>query len=414
MKKIIIIIIISAFCLFSCEQKVKLNEENHLQLFNLKGKVKQINYDYLLNEITDISYKPVGKANPKFYDLGCIGDIDLSYTRIFSDLDFYYNHIFFESYNIVLEQLINKRFYENRCDSYEIKFNSNGNVTDFKGLKNDTLISNINFYYDNENVIKIKHFYNKKEEKLYGKEKKILEEVTEFEYGENNLISNKKFNNNNGLTSTSEYFYTLDKDKKEIIINEKEHIKFTNNKIKNNEYKYKITLDKNSKIESINYEMENKIINFSDGKIKKITEFDKQNKLTFNIEINYIDNNFSVVKKTYYGRLNEMYFEYEENGNLKNVKCNDESKKEFLNNLKFNYEYDNLKNWTKQSYSRDRSGYDNYLVYMEKRKKYSDDFYLLHGYSPFTFREDVDVEIEKIYKKKYSSKIDVNRRIIYY
>ena len=98
MKKIFLIFFI--FSLLSCEQKVKVNNESHLQLFNLKGNVKQLNHDYILNEITDISYKPIGKANPKFLDLGSVEGADLSYVRALSEFDFYYYEVFFDSHNI--------------------------------------------------------------------------------------------------------------------------------------------------------------------------------------------------------------------------------------------------------------------------------------------------------------------------
>lgn len=408
MKKIIFIL--SIFCLFSCEQKVKINEENHLQLFNLKGNVKQLNHDYILNEITDISYKPIGKANPKFLDLGSVEGADLSYVRALSEFDFYYYEVFFDSHNIFFSEILNKSYYANRCNNYEIKFNTDGNVTSFEGLKNNKKIYKIYFEYENNNIIKIKKVEDTKGEYL-GKKS---ETTTEFEYGSNNLITTKKVTENDGYTSNSTFSYDFNKDKNEFSITEVRNEKFSDNETKKFNINYIMALDNEDKIEKITYEKKNKVISFANGRIKKITEFNKNNELTFNIELNYNGNNISEVKKTKYGKLNEIYFQYDDNGNLKNVKCNDESKKDFINDLRFSYEYDNFKNWTKQSYSIDRAKYDNYIQYLKKREKYSNDYYEVYGYSPFSFKEDVDAEIERKILSKYSSKIDVERRIIYY
>ena len=99
MKKIIVLLIVVS--LVSCTERIKLSKENHLQLFNLKGNFKQINYKYVQNEITDISYKPIGVANPRFYILGSVSEIDLSYVRAQSTFDNYYDNLFFDSYNIL-------------------------------------------------------------------------------------------------------------------------------------------------------------------------------------------------------------------------------------------------------------------------------------------------------------------------
>lgn len=408
MKKSILLFLI--LCLISCEQKVNINKENHLQLFNLKGKVKQITYDYILNEITDISYKPIGKANPRFLDLGSVGDIDLSYTRVFSELDLYYNETFFDSYNIFLRTISSKSFYSNRCDYYEIEFNTDGNVTDFKSYKSGKVIYSINFEYIDNNIVKIK-----KTEDTKGEYSGIKSEIViDFEYGKNNLIKKRNERSSNGFSSNSIFTYTFDKEKNEFLISELKNNKFSNGRTEKNNFTYRMTLDSKNNIEEIIYEKDNKNIKFSNGKLKKITEFDKQNSLIFNIELNYNGNSFSEIKKTRFGKLNEIYFEYEDNGNLNNVKCNDESKKEFFNNLKFSYEFDSFKNWTKQTYAIDRSKYDNYIQYLNKRDKYSNEYYEIYGYSPFSNQENFDAEIEKKYLSMYSSKIDVERKIIYY
>lgn len=406
MKKIIFIL--SIFCLFSCEQKVKINEENHLQLFNLKGNVKQLNHDYILNEITDISYKPIGKANTTFFRSVSTHDTNLSYIRTLSEFDFYYYEEFFDSYNIFFSQMLS--YVDYGWNNYEIKFNSDGNIISIEGFKNNMKIYKIHFEYENNNIIKVKKTEDLRKEDL-GKR---TETIVEFEYGSNNLITTKKVTENDGYTSNSTFSYDFNKDKNEFSITEVRNEKFSDNETKKSNFNYIMALDNEDKIEKITYEKKNKVISFANGRIKKITQFNKNNELTFNIELNYNGDKISEVKKTKYGKLNEIYFQYDDNGNLKNVKCNDESKKDFINDLRFSYEYDNFKNWTKQSYSIDRAKYDNYLQYLKKREKYSNDYYEVYGYSPFSFKEDVDAEIERKILSKYSSKIDVERRIIYY
>lgn len=408
MKKIILVL--SIFCLISCNQKVNLNEESHLELFNLKGKVKEINFDYTLNEITDISYKPIGKANPRFFDLGIIGDIDLSYPRALSKLDFYYHQIFFDSNNIFLSEMLNKSYYANKCDSYKIEFNKNGKLISFEGYKNKKGIIKIYCEYTDNNITKIKKAEDSKNEQLGAKS----DIVYEYQYNKFDLLSSKKETNSNGYSLNSTFNYIFDKHKKEFNIKEDRLENFSDNRTKKSQFEYTLTINNENKIDKIIYDKENKTISFLDGKIKKIIEYDNDGKLIFSIELNYVGGLIADLKKTKYDILNEVYFEYEENGNLKSIKCNDESKKEFTNSLKFNYKFDHFKNWTKQIYVIDRSKYDNYIQFLKKRETFSNDFYERYGHSPFTFKEDVNVEIEKNLLKEYSSKIEVERNIIYY
>lgn len=403
-----IILTLFALCLMSCQQEVKLNESNHLHLFNLKGKVKQINYDYILNEITDISYKPTGKANPRFLDLGSISETDLSYLRAFSNFGFYSSKLpFFDSYNISIDEILSKSYDAERCDNYEITFNENGFVTNFKGFKDKLLLTNTTFKYDGNKLISVKKREGFKDSNLYNYD------IT-FDYNENELLSSRIKKHTNGKYSESSIFdYKFDSSKNEFSVKEAKS-QIINKKDKRNiESTYLLILDSNNEIVEIKDLKQEKSIKIQNGNIKNVKDFN-DNKLTFNLDFDYNKNNITSVKKTEYENLNELYFEYEENGNLKSVKCNDESKKDYINNLKFNYEFDEFKNWTKQSYSIDRTKYDNYLQYLKKREKYSNDYYELYGYSPFSFQEDVDAEIERKLLSKYSSKIDVERRIIYY
>lgn len=404
MKKIIFIL--SVLCLLGCKQEVRLSQENHLQLFNLKGNVKQVNYNYILNEITDITYKPVGKANPRFLDLGSLRDTDISHTRALSNFDYYYSGLFFDSFNISVSEIIDKSYHADRCDNYEIKFNEDGFITNFKGFKDNSLIMNITLKYEDNKLVSIKR-------REYSESKEIYNYDIEYEYNDYNLIAKKKQKYLDGYTFNSIFEYTFNKNKNEFSVVENK-TEISDKKNKTSVSKYYLILDKENNIQEILYEKDNKSVKFINNKIKKITEFNKNNELTFNIELNYSNDKISDVKKTKYGKLNEISFEYEENGNLNNIDCNDETKKDYINNLKFNYEFDELKNWTKQSYSIDRTRYDNYLQYLKKREKYSNDYYELYGYSPFSFQEDVDAEIERKLLSKYSSKIDVERRIIYY
>lgn len=398
--------ILSVLCLLGCKQEVRLSQENHLQLFNLKGNVKQVNYNYILNEITDITYKPVGKANPRFLDLGSLRDTDISHTRALSNFDYYYSGLFFDSFNISVSEIIDKSYHADRCDNYEIKFNEDGFITNFKGFKDNSLIMNITLKYEDNKLVSIKR-------REYSESKEIYNYDIEYEYNDYNLIAKKKQKYLDGYTFNSIFEYTFNKNKNEFSVVENK-TEISDKKNKTSVSKYYLILDKENNIQEILYEKDNKSVKFINNKIKKITEFNKNNELTFNIELNYSNDKISDVKKTKYGKLNEISFEYEENGNLNNIDCNDETKKDYINNLKFNYEFDELKNWTKQSYSIDRTRYDNYLQYLKKREKYSNDYYELYGYSPFSFQEDVDAEIERKLLSKYSSKIDVERRIIYY
>ncbi len=401
-----IIFILSVLCLMGCKQEVKLNQENHLHLFNLKGKVKQVNYSYILNEITDITYKPIGKANPRFLNLGSLEDTDISYTRALSNFDYYYSGLFFDSFNISVSEIIEKSYEADRCDNYQIKFNEDGFITNYKGFKDNSLIMDLALKYEDNKLVSVKR-------REYSESKEIYNYDIEYEYNDYNLIAKIKHKYLDGYTLNSIFEYTFNKSKNEFSVVENK-TEISDKKYKISALKYYIILDKENNIQEILHEKDNKSVKFINNKIKKVTEFNKNNELTFNIEIHYSDDKISDIKKTKYGNLNEIRFEYEENGNLNNIDCNDENKKGYINNLKFNYEFDELKNWTKQTYAIDRTRYDNYLQYLKKREKYSNDYYERYGYSLFSLQQDAQAEIERKILSKYSSKIDVERRIIYY
>ena len=149
-----ILLIFTIFTLVSCNKEISLNNQNHLVLFNLKGKVKQINYNYYLSEITDGSYKPIGKTNAGF--LYEISDIDVANINVLSNFNIFVSDLSFDSYNLFLREISFQSNYSTECDNFEVLFNDNGYVTNFKGFKNNKLNTQTIFTYTGKNLTKIK------------------------------------------------------------------------------------------------------------------------------------------------------------------------------------------------------------------------------------------------------------------
>lgn len=395
MNKYAILIII--FNLISCNKKeIILPKITHLDLFDLKGSVKKIRYNFEEYEITENSYAKKGRFTPLkngliLFDFDC----NLEYPKILSD--FSNNKISldkfeaFDSFNITINN-INDYVYSKDCDAYELEFNQEGFLTLFTGIKDGEIIFKKALAYDNQNkIIEVQNF----------SEKQIWKNT--YKYNSENLLVESNINGD--FKSLNKYEY------KWISENEIEE--------KNSSYngvikKSKIILNKDKVIDEItNDDFSN--LKFKNGLVSSRNEYFK-NKLHFASDFEYKDNILTKVKISRPNELDDMsYKDYDFKYNeMKNLIGINETSKQNSENIKFEYDYDEFKNWTKQTYGRDRVIYDNQKNKVNKLIEMNKSSYELYGYPAFSFSESENEYKRLSLAQMLCSKIVVNRIVTYY
>lgn len=367
MRKFFLVILI-AFLASCTNNSIKLPTINHLTLFSLNGNVKKINYTFNEYEITPTSYVKKGKFTPFqngliLFDFDCNVEHPLILSN-FGKYSFVYET--FDAFNIAINN-INDEVFSEKCDSYELEFNQSGFLLVFSGTDTGKIVFKKELKYDNQDrLIYIKNF---SEGKTW---------TNTYEYNSENLVKL--------ITSVRENYKTIKKF--EYIVDNA------------NEIKVKMTTD-NSEVQNSKLILNDKTINeivfdnlssvkFKNGLISSKNRYNNGS-LEFASDYTYENNLLSKVKiseKNYDGNLTfkDYSFTYNVNSNIVVIKKNI-SDNQRTENVNFDYELDNKNNWTRQSYGRQRSMFDNQQKKVNQLIELNNNYLELYGYPAFPYSE---------------------------
>ncbi len=453
MKKVSIILIMSISFLSSCkkENEVSIPNINHTKMLGLRNNVKNIEVNYFLNEITKNGYIPKQRSK-------IIYSIDFAFNQFKSDYSVYKQH--YESFDPFTTPLyfLCEDYDFLKTYSYNISFNTKGNVTKWREFGKDSLVRAVNITYNDKQLpikISTKKLYGDISGNipLSGGEPTITIENAKYNEDEFNYTYNKygliktitaRISNGNKIKNEKvNYRYDFKQKEKVIYVYKNtDKISFATIDIDNNNYISKITIKGNNDLLDKKQNEKDKtdvIQTFTQGTLTKLQEYNKQGQLlkqnavrysgnfvtnvyevkwikdpwltrdklepfTTEYSLNYFSNTIQGIK--YKGKDNSFtYFNPQATG-LSNWYNEIKSSTHFSNQI------DKYNNWTELKYEVDRKYLDDFI---NKQRDYltsvckGDDLYNLKLYP----KTDKLFPFLRMFKSE-SNQIRIVRDIRYY
>lgn len=395
MKKILFLLL-SVF-LISCNQpKVNVGTKTHLELLNLKGNVKSINISISENEFIDGRYVPKTKGmNVMVSNL--VSDINPIFgTKVVGNLSSFID--IYDSFSIANNQLPQKTGID--ITDIKLKFNERGYLTEYIAHNNNTLEEEKVFSYDNKNRLIKFIWYNSN-----LNTKKTDRYTYEYNYNKEDLIIKRELV---GRDKTTIYNYEYSDNKITV--------KVEDSKSKNK--KDFINLNKNKEIIKI-YNDSSDEIYFKNNLISRITNYTNDNVIITDDLYEYEGGRIIKSKISHNSedlvRQENIKFYYNTKGYINQIKSD---KSKLTSSLTFNYDFDDLNNWTNLEFNIDRKFYDFASNKLQQiRNKRNRIKKTLSGRELMNFifdnkEEEAFVDLE--YVKKLSSQIEIRRDIFYY
>ncbi len=385
---------------FSCtEPKVKLSEDNHLDYLGFKGQVRQVDISITENEIQKSGYVPIGKG------------INTTVGSLIDNLDYLYGK------DVVASSILDpvKNLYDaksisfnqvrispnNSITDYQLKINRDGYIIEMSGRKNQKLLFEKKWAYNDNNYVTELIWKEKFEEDNQEFNVKYL-----FQYNDNGLVKNKKTIWNGNETETT-YDYNYQEGRIDVTENE---TKSTTSS----------TLTLNGEKEIVRIKNDLGEVKFEDYNIVRITAFDNSGNIQKDFQYDY--NGDKVVQLEETKRYNddsahEIYsYNYNSEGYINDITS---STDELIADLNFDYQIDNNSNWNKLKINLDKKHFIKAGKTVEDILRRREEIARrLSGYDKIRFELDnyevVKAKVNLKYAKDYSSQIEIKRDVFYY